>query len=52
MTNEFPSTNEENLDVASLLTAFKHIGLVVTISDGIVTITGISDVGYMKRLTY
>lgn len=33
---------------SSLPKLFKHIGLVVTIADGIVTVIGINDVGYMK----
>jgi len=45
---EFDYQKDDDLDVASLLEAFQHIGLVTTISDGIVTITGISDVGYMR----
>lgn len=39
--------NFDNLD-QDLPKLFKHIGLVVTIADGIVTINGIGDVGYMK----
>lgn len=42
----FDDTNQE------LPKLFKHIGLVVTIADGIVTINGIADVGYMKLLIF
>jgi len=47
---ELDYQEQDDLDVASLLEAFQHIGLVTTISDGIVTITGISDVGYNETI--
>lgn len=42
-------TINENLDLnLDLPKLFKYIGLVITIADGIVTVIGINDVGYMK----
>lgn len=41
-------TNASDLNT-SLPKLFKHIGLVITIADGIVTVIGINDVGYMKQ---
>ena len=42
------SMSDNQLDDA-LPFMFKHIGLVTAIADGIVTIIGINNVGYMKQ---